>query len=58
MDLAAPHDEVLAQKDQANAPFLLYGYGSDRHLPFNRFHICVHLAVKVLCKINVTPAAA
>jgi hypothetical protein len=27
MDLAAPHDEVLAQKDQANAAFLLHGYG-------------------------------
>ena len=27
MDLAAPHDEVLTQKDQANAAFLLHGYG-------------------------------
>jgi len=27
MDLAAPHDEVLAQKDQADAVFLLHGYG-------------------------------
>jgi len=27
MDLAAPHDEVLAQKDQANTGFLLPGYG-------------------------------
>ena len=30
MDLEAPHDEVLAQKDQANTAFLLHGYGSDR----------------------------
>jgi hypothetical protein len=27
MDLAAPHDDVLTQKDQANAVFLLHGYG-------------------------------
>jgi len=27
MDLAAPHDDVLTQKDQANAAFLLHGYG-------------------------------
>ena len=27
MDLEAPHDEVLAQKDQANTAFLLHGYG-------------------------------
>jgi len=27
MDLEAPHDEVLAQKDQANAGFRLHGYG-------------------------------
>jgi len=26
MDLAAPHDDVLTQKDQANAVFLLHGY--------------------------------
>jgi len=27
MDLAAPHDDVLTQKDQANAVFLLHGCG-------------------------------
>ena len=27
MDLEAPHDEVLAQKDQANTVFLLHSYG-------------------------------
>ena len=27
MDLEAPRDEVLAQKDQANTAFLLHGYG-------------------------------
>ncbi len=30
LDLAGPHDEVLAQKDQANAAFLLHGDGSAR----------------------------
>ena len=28
MDLETPHDDVLAQKDQANTTFLLDGYGS------------------------------
>ena len=28
MDLAAPHDDVLAQKDQANTAFVLHGSGS------------------------------
>ena len=27
MDLEAPHDEVLAQKDQASSAFLLHGSG-------------------------------
>jgi hypothetical protein len=27
MDLAAPHDDVLTQKDQANTAFLLPGSG-------------------------------
>jgi hypothetical protein len=31
MDLAAPRDEVLTQKDQANAAFLLHGYGIVHH---------------------------
>ena len=35
MDLAAPHDDVLAQKDQANTVFLLHGYGLGAHCHLN-----------------------
>jgi len=28
MDLEAPHDDVLTQRDQINTAFLLHGYGS------------------------------
>jgi hypothetical protein len=38
MDLEAPRDEVLAQKDQANTAFLLHGYGLGRRAPTARPH--------------------
>jgi len=35
MDLEAPHDDVLTQKDQANTAFLLHGSGLGDHSPEN-----------------------
>ena len=44
MDLAAPHDEVLAQKDQANTAFLLHGYGLDSiRRPIKTGYIIMHV---------------
>jgi len=37
MDLEAPHDDVLTQKNQANAVFLRHGYGLARGPGGRRF---------------------
>jgi len=49
MDLEAPHDDVLTQKDQTNAAFLLHGYGLLR--------VCLWAALAALTALAGGPAA-
>ena len=52
MDLEAPHNDVLAQKDQANTVFLLHGYGLVLGVPGAPVSLRVIISTPVLLGVG------